>query len=137
MKECAKEYQKILDDLRSFNKSSTKYFDNIQEFSSALQSGSSCVSNGYNAQSGTFNQYSDNELNWKKQGNVPKSIDKKDKHASESIGDPTVPGVLGAVGSFSGVINAAGDFFENKAKRLKKAKKSLRKNSKKKEKECY
>lgn len=137
LKECAKEYQKILDDLRSFNKSSTKYFDNIQEFSSALQSGSSCVSNGYNVQSGTFNQYSDNELNWKKQGKVPKSIDKKDKHASESIGDPTFSGVLGAVGSFSGAINAAGDFFENKAKHYDKKAKKAKNNNKQLKKEVH
>lgn len=136
LKECAKEYQKILDDLRSFNKSSTKYFDNIQEFSSALQSGSSCVSNGYNAQSGTFNQYSDNELNWKNQGKVPKPIEKKDKHASESIGDPTVSGTFGMIGSTEGMLKSAGNFFEKKAKHyekkvnnsLKKMRKNIKKN---------
>ena len=130
LKECVKEYQKILDDLRNFNKSSTKYFDNIQEFSSALQSGSSCVSNGYNAQSGTFNQYSENELSWKNQGKVAKPIEKKDKHASESIDDPTLSGVLGAVESFSGVLDSAGDFFENKAKHYDKKAKKAKNNNK-------
>lgn len=121
LQKCKNYYQKILDDFRKFDKSSSKYFDGLSDFSSALSKGKRCIVTGYagfTPGGNSYKQYSSQDLNWENEGTVPKPVEGKVKHSKAPKG-PQMPWDEWLAAAHA-PLKAASDYFKKKEKKYSK-----------------
>lgn len=122
LQKCKNYYQKILDDFRKFDKSSSKYFDGLSDFSSALNKGKRCIVTGYagfTPGGNSYKQYSPQDLNWENEGTVPKPVEGKIKHSKAPKG-PQMPSWDEWLAAAHAPLKAASDYFKKKEKKYSK-----------------